>query len=438
MNRAWSIFAAILLAAVLLLAGYLGGRHQSAAAPSAANTPASAADSAGKVLYWYDPMLPEQHFPKPGLSPMGMEMVPKYADTDAAQAGVSIDPRTVENLGLRTVVVQRRVLDRSLRVPGTISWDLRQATTVSARVDGIVTHLDVRAPFATVVTGQPLAELLSAQWSSAIAEYAALLQARSPDAQALRAAAHQRLLVLGLTGSDIRTAVRGHGTKSAIILRAPQAGVVVTVDVREGQRVNAGQTLMTLNGLSTVWVEAELPQADGIGVAAGTPVTATVDAQPGRIFHGTVEALLPQVDTVSRTRRARIVLHNPDATLAPGMFATVTLHPAAGSAMPVVPDGAVIDTGTATRVIVADSNGHFHPLVVRAGHSADGYTAILSGLQGGERVVVSGQFLLDSEASLSGALERLSTPAPADTTPAPAGSAPPPMPPMPDMPGGQP
>ena len=144
---------------------------------------------------------------------------------------------------------------------------------------------------------------------------------------------------------------------------------------------------------------------------------------------------MPQVDTVSRTRRARIVLHNPDATLAPGMFATVTLHPAAGSAVPVVPDGAVIDTGAATRVIVADSNGHFHPLVVRAGHSADGYTAILSGLQGGERVVVSGQFLLDSEASLSGALERLSSPAPADTTPAPAGSAPPPMP---DMPGGQP
>ncbi|MEO5812708.1 MAG: efflux RND transporter periplasmic adaptor subunit [Rhodanobacter sp.] len=432
MKRAGLLLTAIVLAVLLVVAGYLGGRRQNAALPQSTRAPAGANEGSRTVLYWYDPMLPEQHFPKPGMSPMGMEMVPKYANPGAPKTGVSIDPRTVENLGLRTAIVQRRVLDRSLRVPGTVTWDLRQATTLSARVDGIVTHLDVRAPFTTVKAGQPLAQLLSAQWSSAVAEYAALLQARSSDAQALRAAARQRLLVMGLTEGDIRAAVRDKGAKSTITLSAPQAGVVVTVDVREGQRVTAGQTLMTLNGLSTVWVEAELPQADGAGIVAGTPVTAAVDAQPERVFHGTVETLLPQVDSVSRTRRARIALRNPDAALVPGMFATITLRPTLGSAVPVVPDGALIDTGAATRVIVADGDGHFRPIVVHAGHSADGYTAILAGLHGGERVVVSAQFLLDSEASLSGALERLGGPAPAGTAPAPASSA---QPPMSDMPG---
>ena len=445
MKRPWVIFMAVLAAIVLIALGYLAGRQVTSTSAAKSAAPPSAGGAAAKVQYWFDPMVPQQHFNKPGLSPMGMQMVPKYAGAGAAKDGVSIDPRTVENLGIRTATVERRVLSRDLRVPGTVSWDLRQASTVSARADGIVTHLDVRAPFTAVMAGEPLAELLSPGWNSAVAEYKALLQARSPDAQALRSAAYQRLLVMGLTPGDIRSALHARGTKATVTLSAPQAGVVVTVEVREGQRVSAGQTLMTLNGLSTVWVEAELPQADGSGITAGTPVTATVDAQPGRSFHGKVEALLPQVDIVSRTQRARIVLDNPDGVLAPGMFATVSLQPTAGKPVPVVPDDALISTGTATRLIVADSAGHFQPVAVRVGRSTDGYTAILSGLKGGERIVVSGQFLIDSEASLSGGLERLSGPAPASSAtsgagtgvakPAPATSG---KSPMPGMSGSQP
>jgi Cu(I)/Ag(I) efflux system membrane fusion protein len=434
MKRSLMICIAVLAAAALLALGYLAGRHHTATTTPSMSA-SSPSDAAGKALYWYDPMVPQQHFDKPGLSSMGMQMVPKYADADTARDGVSIDPHTIENLGIRTATVERRVLDRDLRVPGTVSWDLRQATTVSARADGIVTHLDVRAPFTTVTAGQPLAELLSPEWSSAMAEYTALRQARSPDAQALRSAAYERLLVMGLTEKEIRAATRGHAAKSTITLNAPRPGVVVTVDVREGQRVNAGQTLMTLNGLSTVWVEAELPQADGAGIVAGTPVTATIDAQPGRVFHGKVESLLPQVDIVNRTQRARVVLDNPGGVLAPGMFATVALRPMVGSAVPVVPDDALIATGTATRVIVTDSSGHFRPVVVRTGRSAGGYTAILASLKGGERIVVSGQFLIDSEASLSGALERLNGSSTDSETPAPAASTHPPAPAMSAMPG---
>jgi Cu(I)/Ag(I) efflux system membrane fusion protein len=168
---------------------------------------------------------------------------------------------------------------------------------------------------------------------------------------------------------------------------------------------------MTVNGLSTVWVEAALPQAAAGTVRSGTPVVVTVDALPGRSFPGTVETLLPDVDAMTRTQRARIVLDNPDGALSPGMFATVQLNPTPDAAVPVVPDDALIATGSQTRVIVAEADGHFRPLAVRTGRSAGGYTEILDGMHGGEKVVISGQFLIDSEASLSGALERLTAPA---------------------------
>ncbi|WP_234411305.1 efflux RND transporter periplasmic adaptor subunit [Rhodanobacter thiooxydans] len=423
------IFAGVLLVAVLLVVGYLGGRSRAPASASAGNA-ASAPEAGGKkVLYWYDTMVPQQHFDKPGLSPMGMQMVPKYADEGAAKDIVRIDPATVQNLGVRTAPVERRVLASAIRVPGTITWNLRQATIISARVDAVVSKLDVRAPYTEVKAGEPLAELLAPQWNSALAEYRALEQARSADARELRSAARQRLQVLGLTPADIQSS--RHGAGAAITLHAPQAGVVTTLDVREGQRVTAGQTLMTVNGLSTVWIEAALPQAAAGTVRSGTPVVVTVDALPGRSFHGTVETLLPDVDAVTRTQRARIVLDNPDGALSPGMFATVQLNPTPDAAVPVVPDDALIATGTHTRVILAEGDGHFRAVSVRIGRAAGGYTEILDGLAGGEKVVVSGQFLIDSEASLSGALERLN-----DTTakPVPAASAP-----MPGMPmGGKP
>jgi Cu(I)/Ag(I) efflux system membrane fusion protein len=424
MKRPLVIFAAVVAAVALLVAGYLGGRHQATTAPAPAHSSVTAPGTAGKVLYWYDPMVPQQHFDKPGLSPMGMQMVPKYADEGAAKDVVRIDPATVQNLGVRTAPVERRVLASAIRVPGTITWDLRQAITISARTDAVVSKLDVRAPYTVVKAGEPLAQLLAPQWSSALAEYGALQQAQSADAKDLRAASRERLQVLGLTPADIRAARRGSG--GAITLHAPQAGVVTTLDVREGQRVTAGQTLMTVNGLSTVWIEAALPQAAAGTVRSGTPVVVTVDALPGRSFHGTVETLLPDVDAMTRTQRARIVLDNPDGALSPGMFASVQLNPTPDEAVPVVPDDALIATGTHTRVILAEGDGHFRAVSVRTGRAAGGYTEVLDGLHGGEKVVVSGQFLIDSEASLSGALQRLN-----DTTAKPASAASAPMPGMP-------
>ena len=411
MKRIVIVIGALAGAAILLVLGYVGGRH-AGITPPRTNATAMAQDVPRKVLYWYDTMAPGKHFDHPGRSPMGMPLVPRYTDEGGTDKGVvRIDPVTVQNLGVRTAPVVRRVLAAQLEVPGTVGWNLRDAVTVSARTDAVVARLDVRAPYTRVKAGQALAELLAPSWNSAIAEYRALQHTQSSDARELRAAARQRLKVMGLTAPDIASARDGR-----ITLHAPQDGVVTALDVREGQQVGAGQTLMTLNGLSTVWVEAALPQAMAGTVSAGTSVTVRATALPGHVFHGRVEALLPEVDVTTRTQQARIVLANPGDALSPGMFVDVDLQPASGPPTPVVPDGAVIATGSvAPRVIVAEGDGRFRPVSVRLGRSAGGYTEVLAGLAGGERVVVSGQFLIDSEASLSGALQRLKTgePAPA-------------------------
>jgi Cu(I)/Ag(I) efflux system membrane fusion protein len=381
--------------------------------PKMADSDATAPEK--QPLYWYDPMKPDQHFDHPGKSPfMDMQLVPKYPDGDATAAGsVRIDPTMVQNLGMRTTTVELGTLAGGLRVPATIGWDLRQATAVSARADGVIDKLYVRAPFEHVTAGQPLASLIAPEWNSAAQEYLALGVANSTDARALQSAAHDRLRALGMDDAQIRDLSRGGGR---IVLRAPNDGVVSTLDAREGQRLNAGMLILTINGLRTVWLDAAIPQAQSGGIAAGTPVIATVSARPGETFRGHIEALLPEIDGTTRTQHARIVLDNPSETLAPGMFAELQLQASENKRYPLVPDEAVIATGTSSRVIVAEADGRFRPVAVRTGLSSDGKTEILAGLRGGERVVVSGQFLIDSEASLSGALERMQ---PATTEPQP-------------------
>ena len=407
--------------------GYWLGSHRN---PQPASN-ASVATGAKRVMYWFDPMQPATHFDKPGKSPfMDMQLVPRYADGDGPAAGsVRIDASTMQNLGMRTAAVEIGSLARGLRVPGTIGWDLRQAIAVSARADGVIDTLYVRAPFERVKAGQPLAALIAPAWNSAAQEYLALGTATSADARGLRSAAQERLRALGMDDAQIRSVGRGN---PRIVLRAPTDGVVSTLDVREGQRVNAGMPIMTINGLRSVWLEAAIPQGQAGDIAPGTPVQATVSARPGEMFRGHVEALLPDIDPATRTQRARIVLDNPQETLAPGMFAELQLQSGGGRSTPLVPDEAVIATGESTRVIVAEAGGHFRPVAVRTGRSSGGKTEILAGLEGGERVVVSGQFLIDSEASLSGALERL-PPTQAESMPAQDGQVTPDQPATNDM-----
>ncbi|WP_345780285.1 efflux RND transporter periplasmic adaptor subunit [Thermomonas sp.] len=419
-NRLMLAAAAAGLLTVGLGAGYWWTQRHAGHDLKQTATP-MASQTERKVLYWYDPMAPDQHFDKAGKSPfMDMQLVPKYAD-EVAGGSVRIDAGLQQSVGIRTAQVEIGRLASTVRVPGTLTWDLRQESVVSARVEGLVSHVQVKAPYTKVARGQPLASLLAPSWSSALAEARALRQAQSASARELQSAAQQRLRVLGVPG--------GMARDGSVTLSAPKHGVVTEVLAREGQTVMPGTPLFRINGTDTLWLEAAIPQASAMALRPGTPVEAVVSAAPGQTFVGEVEALLPLVDTTSRTQRARIVLRNPNGVLAPGMFAEVTLQPQDGAAVPLVPTEALIATGADSRVIVQDADGGFRPVRVRAGRSSGGRTEILAGLTGREKIVVSGQFLIDSEASLSGALERLND---TSTKPTPTTSAPRPGLPMGD------
>ncbi|MCD7097741.1 efflux RND transporter periplasmic adaptor subunit [Stenotrophomonas sp. MMGLT7] len=392
-----TIAAAVLAVLTALAAGFLLGRHHP--------VPAPAKDAAGaqrEVLYWYDPMMPAQHFDKPGKSPfMDMQLVPRYADeASAADDAVRISPALSQSLGVRTVAVRRGALARRLQVPGTLAWDPTREQVVSVRTDAVVERLYARTPFAKVRAGQPLASLLAPEWSGALAEAQALAAADSAPARELRAAAQRRLAALGLPPG---ARVRG----GRIAIAAPADGVLTEIGVREGELAAAGTLMFRINGNAGVWLEAALPQADSAGIGPGSVARVRVDAWPGEVFDGRVQALLPQVDAATRSRRARIVLDNADGRLAAGMFAEVELEATPAAAQLLVPSEALIEGQGPARVIVADGEGRFRPVAVRAGRSGGGMTEILAGLREGEQVVASGQFLIDSEASLSGALERL-------------------------------
>ena len=403
--------AGVLLVAASLGAGYWWGRRAQEASVQAGAT------GERKVLYWYDPMVPDQHFDKPGKSPyMDMALVPRYADesvaTGAESSGAIISPRAQQNLGIRTVAVERGTLGDEIRATGTLAWNARLTQVLSVPVDALVQRLYVKTPFEPVRAGEPLASVMAPEWRSALAEAQALRQARSPEARALRDAARARLAILGVpSGASLD---RG----GALVLRAPSSGVVSEIAVREGAAVPAGSILFRIDDPRRLWVIASIPQAMAGAVRPGTPATVQVAGLPGRRFEGRVDAVLPELDPGNRTQPARIALPNPEGLLAPGMLADVVLSPAGTREQLLVPSDAVILDGAAPRVIVQDRNGRFRPVAVTVGRSSGGRTEILSGLAAGTRVVASGQFLIDSEASLSGALDRLNAgQAPAEPTP---------------------
>ncbi len=373
------------------------------------------------VLYWYDPMVPNQHFDQPGKSPfMDMQLVPKYAGAAEDAAGtVSIDPRLVQNLGVRTATAQRGRLGVSVRATGSVAFDEGAITWVQARVAGIVERLHVRTTLMRVDQGQPLLTLIAPEWTAAQAEYLALRQTRSAGLDGLRAAARQRLVLLGMSEGQIRAVERSGRAQDRITVSAAHAGVIGELSVREGASVMAGTPLMRINGLDSVWINAAIPETQIGRVPAGATVTVELAAYPGMSFAGVIDALLPDLDAATRTQVARIRVPNADGRLLPGMFAQIKIEAAENAAhLVLVPTEAVIATGTRDVVIVDAGDGRFRAQEVRIGDEANGQTAVLEGLSDGDRVVLSGQFLVDSEASLIGTLARLET-SPADD----AGSA---------------
>ncbi|HEV8261863.1 MAG TPA: efflux RND transporter periplasmic adaptor subunit [Burkholderiales bacterium] len=361
-----------------------------------------------KVLYWHDPMVPGQKFDKPGKSPfMDMQLVPVYADGDGDQGNVSISSRVQQNLGVRTAEVTMGTLAPAVEAVGSVAYNERDVVVVQARNSGFVEKLYVRAPLDPVRKGQPLAELYVPEWVAAQEEYLAARRMAGTQLEALVDGARQRMRLVGMTEDQIRLIEASGKMHARLTLSAPIGGVVTELGAREGMTVMAGATLFRINGLTTVWVNAEVPETLAAQVRPGNPVETRAPAVPGTTFKGRINAILPEVNPATRTLKVRVELANPGNQLVPGMFATVNLAPAAGKEMLLVPTEAVIQTGTRTVVIVAESEGRFVPVDVETGIESGGRTEIRKGLEAGQKVVVSGQFLIDSEASLKGTVTRM-------------------------------
>jgi len=354
-----------------------------------------------RVLYWHDPMVPAQKFDKPGRSPfMDMDLVPVYADSAGGDdAAVSIDPRVAQNLGVRTGEATKGRLVSRIQVVGNVAFNERELILVQARVGGFVEKLYVRAPLDRVRKGEPLVEILAPEWVAVQEEYLSLKRMMSPDPELL-AAARQRMSLLGMNEDLIRSVDGTGAIEKRAKLYAPADGIVVELGAREGMTVTAGATLFRINSLGTLWLNAEVPGTEAPGLRPGQPVQARSSAHPGKIFKGRINALLPQVNQTTRTVVARIELANPGGQLIPGMFVTVDLSSPSTKDVVLVPSEAVIRTGERSLVIVAEGEGKFRQRDVEVGFESGGKSEIRKGLSEGDKVVVSGQFLIDSEASL--------------------------------------
>ena len=370
-----------------------------------------------KVLFWHDPMVPGPKFDKPGKSPfMDMQLVPVYAGDESDEGTVNISARVQQNLGIRTATVMKGNLAPAIVAVGSVAYNERNVALVQARSNGFVERLYVRAPLDGVRKGQPLAELYVPEWVAAQEEYLTVRRLPGIGTDDLIDGARQRMRLVGMTNDQIRPVEESGKVWPRLTIVAPISGVVAELAVREGMTVMNGAPLFRIYGLDSVWVNADVPENISAQVRPGNAVQARVPAWPGTVFKGKVGAILPEVDPMTRTLKARIELANPAGRLVPGMFATINVTSAAREDALWVPTEAVIQTGTRTVVIAVTEVDKFAPIEVEIGTEVDDRTEIQKGLESGQKVVVSGQFLIDSEASLKGAVTRMSaTLAPRDS-----------------------
>jgi Cu(I)/Ag(I) efflux system membrane fusion protein len=355
-----------------------------------------------KVLYWYDPMSPTQKFDKPGKSPfMDMDLVPKYADEDAqGSTGISVSAQTLQALGLRTAEAVRRSIGADVDVVGSVLLNDRDVSIVQARTAGFVERVYARAPGDVIAAGAPLADLLLPEWVAAQREFLAVRALRD---ESLTAAARQRLLLLGMPQVLVAQVERTGEPRGIYTVATPRSGLVAELMVRQGMTVSAGATLARVNGLATVWIEAAVPEAQSGPLQPGQAAQVRLAAFPGEVLQARIINILPQASSDTRTVRVRLELANPGQRLKAGMSGQVTLKGHEQTAL-LVPSEAVIRTGRRALVYVVDGPGKFHPVEVQLGAEIGDQLVVQGGLEAGQQVVASAQFLIDSEASLRGVL----------------------------------
>ena len=363
---------------------------------------AAAPGGAGrKVRFYRNPMGLPDTSRMPKKDSMGMDYLPVYEGEDNDGSTVTISPGKLQRTGVRTEVAERRVLSMPVRAPGAIEEDERRISVVAMRTDAFIEKVEGVTTGDHVRKGQPLMRLFSPEMNAAAAQY---LTGIGYDG------ARRRLENLGIPPEVIDEIERTRKVPSTIIWSAPRDGVVVERNVSDGMRAKSGDTLFKLVDHSRVWVLADVTERDLFGVAEGQAATVRARTFPDRTFTGTVSRIYPHLAMGTRTARLRVELPNPNGDLRPGMYADVVI--ATGNSKPViaVPDDAVIDTGKKQVVLVDKGEGRLEPRPVRLGTRGDGYVEIRHGIEAGDRVVTSANFLIDAESNLKAALQSLSEP----------------------------
>lgn len=358
-----------------------------------------------EILYWVAPMDPNYQRDKPGKSPMGMDLIPFYAGGGDDSSMVRISPEVVQNLGVRSVKAELTRLWRGIDTVGYVDYDESKVSHIHLRTEGWIEKLAVESEGERVKKGDFLFDVYSPRLVNAQEE---LVTALSSGNKGLIRASKERLAALGISDNQILRLQKDKKVKQRISIYAPQDGVVSALPVREGMFVKPSQKVMTLGDLSSVWLLAEVFERQAEWVEVGQSAEVRLSYVPGKIWEGMVEYIYPSLDPKTRTLKVRLRFDNPGERLKPNMYANVKIFGGASENTIVIPLEGLIRTGREERVIMSLGEGKFEAHEVKAGIESGNYVEILNGVSEGDEIVTSGQFLIDSEASMRGSVKRMS------------------------------
>ncbi len=358
-----------------------------------------------KILYWVAPMDATYRRDEPGKSPMGMDLVPVY-DEGGDGSTVKISPAVENNMGVRTELVVRDKLWRRIDTVGYVDFDENKISHLHLRTKGWIEKLYVKSEGERVKKGQLLFEVYAPELVNAQEEY---LQAVRSNNRGLTAASRERLIALGISASQINKLNKTRRVSQYVKIYAKQDGIIAKLSIREGMFVTPQKLVMSLADLSSVWLLAEVFESQADWVRVGQSAEVTLSYLPGREWEGKVEYIYPSLDPKTRTLKVRLRFENKDESLKPNMFAKVAIYGGAKREVLIIPREALIRTGNDQRVIISLGKGRFKARKVVAGIESGEFIEIIKGLNEGDRVVTSGQFLIDSEASLKASIARMSS-----------------------------
>ncbi len=399
MNKS-RLLSTLLYVAVGMSAGFLVSRWMS---------PQTTSEADKEILYWAAPMDPNYRRDEPGKSPMGMDLIPVYKNTGGMSDGepaLQLNPAVVNNIGVRTAKTMRGNLQRTIDAVGFVEPNDDLTSVLHVRSEGWIEHLLVKTEGERVGKGDTLFQLYSPVITNAKTEFVQAV--RIGRAEHIKAAS-ERLRSLGLEQDQIDYLRKNGKVERLVDIRAQQDGVILELNVSEGAYVKPGTTILNLADLNSIWVQVEIFEDQASWVEEGQTAIMRLPFIPGRLWHGSVDYVYPMVDTMSRTVRVRMQFDNHDQALKPGMYTEIAINGTELEDALSIPREALIRAGKSERVILALGEGRFRPAQVVAGMEFGDHVQILSGLQEDEMVVISSQFLIDSEASLDGSLLRMDT-----------------------------